>query len=214
MLGVTKWFVVFPASRGQPYECITRVTLSPNTTITLISNVYEAAIGQAVTFTATVSPCCQATGTVTFFDGSGTLGVGTLTKAGTSLQTAFSTSSLSVGTHSITAQYNGDGYDNASTSAVLIEKIAQNSATTITSSPNPSVSSQSVVLSISVSPSNATGTITITDGGSVIAGGVVLSSAKAYSVPFTKGTHSLKATYSGDSNYSGSTSPVLIQIVN
>jgi hypothetical protein len=25
MLGVTKWFVVFPASRGQPYECITQV---------------------------------------------------------------------------------------------------------------------------------------------------------------------------------------------
>jgi hypothetical protein len=28
MLGVTKWFVVFPASRGQPYECITRVSYS------------------------------------------------------------------------------------------------------------------------------------------------------------------------------------------
>jgi hypothetical protein len=33
MLGVTKWFVVFPASRGQPYECITQVSRFLNAVI-------------------------------------------------------------------------------------------------------------------------------------------------------------------------------------
>jgi len=45
------------------------------------------------------------TGTVTFKDGSSTLGTGTLDSSG---QAMFTTSTLTVGSHSITASYGGD----------------------------------------------------------------------------------------------------------
>ena len=79
-----------------------------HTATTLADPTNPSAIGQAVTFTATVSPSAPGagtpTGSVTFKDGTATLGTETLT-GGTALLT---TSTLALGTHSITAVYNGD----------------------------------------------------------------------------------------------------------
>jgi len=72
-----------------------------------------------VTFTATVTGSSP-TGTVTFRDGSTILGTGTLTAAGTA---TFTTSSLTVGSHPITATYNGNGINLPSTSAVLTQAV-------------------------------------------------------------------------------------------
>jgi hypothetical protein len=58
---------------------------------------------------------------VTFLDGTTTLGTATLS-AGTA---AFATSKLSVGTHPITARYNGSSTYGSSTSAVLSETISR-----------------------------------------------------------------------------------------
>jgi hypothetical protein len=55
---------------------------------------------------------------VAFLDGTIQIGTGTL---GANAQATFSTSSLAVGTHSITAKYSGDTNFAASTSAALIE---------------------------------------------------------------------------------------------
>jgi hypothetical protein len=70
--------------------------------------------GQSVTFTATVNPVAPGAGlapvTVTFKDGATVLGTGTLNASG---QATFSTSALSVSSHSITAEYGGDGNFNA-----------------------------------------------------------------------------------------------------
>ncbi|MCK9915212.1 Ig-like domain repeat protein [Microbacteriaceae bacterium K1510] len=86
---------------------------------TLTSSLNPSALGQAVTFTATVSGTTP-TGTVTFKDGATTLGTGTLNGAG---QTTFATSSLTVGAHSITAVYSGDANNAASTSAALTQAV-------------------------------------------------------------------------------------------
>jgi hypothetical protein len=51
-------------------------TVKLGSTMALSSSANPVVEGASLFFTATVSPCCQATGTVTFFDGSGTLGVG------------------------------------------------------------------------------------------------------------------------------------------
>jgi hypothetical protein len=77
-----------------------------STTTTLSSGVNPSVFGQTITFTATVQPPAgtTATGTVTFLDGSTSLGSATL--AGNSAQ--LTVSSLSVGTHSITAMYAGN----------------------------------------------------------------------------------------------------------
>ena len=59
----------------------------------------------------------MASGTVTFRDGSTVLGTVTLVNG----VATFSTSSLSMGSHSITAIYNGDTNDTGSTSGVVTE---------------------------------------------------------------------------------------------
>jgi len=87
---------------------------------TLSSSLNPSAVGNAVTFTAHVSPSA-ASGGVSFYDGSTLLGVGTL--AGGSAP--FTTSSLAKGTHSIKAVYGGDANVNGATSAVLSQTVKQ-----------------------------------------------------------------------------------------
>ena len=89
------------------------------TTTALASSANPSASGQAVTFTATVpaSGTGTPTGTVTFKAGATALGpVTTLDALG---QATFTTSALTVGSHSITAVYGGDANFATSTSAAL-----------------------------------------------------------------------------------------------
>jgi YD repeat-containing protein len=93
------------------------------TTTTVTSSVNPSVTGQAVTFTAKVvasgGGTGTPTGTVTFSDGTTTLGAGTLS-AGTA---TYTTNSLSVGSHSITAVYGGDTTFVASTSSALTQMV-------------------------------------------------------------------------------------------
>jgi len=57
--------------------------------------------------------------TVTFKDGTTTLGTGTIASA----RATMVTTTLGVGSHSITAAYGGDGNDNAATSSVLTQTV-------------------------------------------------------------------------------------------
>jgi hypothetical protein len=87
---------------------------APGATATaLVSSPNPSAVGQVVTFTATVTGTSP-TGTVQFRDGATVLGDVAL--AGT---TATFTTSLAVGTHSITAVYSGDADDATSTSPAV-----------------------------------------------------------------------------------------------
>jgi hypothetical protein len=90
------------------------------TSTSLASSQNPSQFGQLVTFTATVTGSGTPTGTVTFKDGAAVIGTGALNGAGVA---TFSTSALSVGSHSITATYNGDTFDLASTSAVLTQLV-------------------------------------------------------------------------------------------
>ena len=79
-----------------------------STTTALASNPNPSTPGQAVTFTATVTPTDWTgtpTGTVDFFDGTTQIDSETLDPTGTA---TFTTSGLAVGSHVITAQYLGD----------------------------------------------------------------------------------------------------------
>ncbi len=78
------------------------VTTTPTTT-TLTASPSTPQYGDPVTLTASVSPAA-ATGTISFFDGPVLLGSGAVSNGGATLVT----STLSAGTHSITAIYNGD----------------------------------------------------------------------------------------------------------
>lgn len=90
-------------------------------TDTLTSSLNPSTYGTAVTFTATISGGSTIpTGTVTFMDGTATIGTGTLNSAA---QATLTIATLSVGSHSITASYSGDATHAATTSAALTQVV-------------------------------------------------------------------------------------------
>ena len=110
------------------------------------------------------------TGTVTFKDVRTTLGTGTLSVVNGVYQATFTTSSLAVASHSITAVYGGDTNFTASTSAPLTQRSAQAATTTsVASSLSPATFGQSITLTATigvVSPGagTPTGSVTFYDG--------------------------------------------------
>jgi hypothetical protein len=183
-----------------------------NTTTGLTSSLNPSAYGQQVTFTATVSLSSGATGTVTFMDGASTLGTSALNGSGVA---TFSTSSLLVGNHSITAQYGGDGSHGSSTSSPLSQTVNKvGTTTTLTSSSNPSKSGSPVTFTATVSASSATGTVQFFDGATSLGTASLSSGQASFSTStLSAAKHSITAVYSGDGNFSGSTSAVLSQNV-
>ena len=97
------------------------LTISGLTTTTNVaSNNNPSTFGAAVTFTATVSGSGVPTGVATFMDGTTTLGSVSLDASG---RATLTTSSVAVGTHSITAVYGGDGSFSGSTSLALSQVV-------------------------------------------------------------------------------------------
>jgi hypothetical protein len=92
------------------------------TTTTLASSQNPSPFGQTVTFTATVTGPGGGipTGTVNFYDSTTSLGSSSLNGSGVA---TLATSSFAVGTHSITATYNGDTSFGTSTSPVLSQVV-------------------------------------------------------------------------------------------
>lgn len=89
----------------------------------LASSPNPSNFGQNVTFTATVVPQgfkVTPTGSVTFFDGTTSIGFSNLNANAVATLT---TSTLSVGTHNITATYNGDSNYAASTSGAVSQLV-------------------------------------------------------------------------------------------
>jgi len=200
---------------GSTSSALTQTVLEGtiDTATALTSSLNPSAYGDQVTFTATVSPSSGATGTVTFMDGGSTvLGSSTLNASGVA---TLSTSSLGVGTHSITAQYSGDGNHNGSTSPALSQTVNRASTrTTLTSDSNPSKAGRTVTFTATVSPSAATGTVQFLDGSTPLGTVAVNGGTATLSTStLTGGRHSITATYSGDANFAGSQSAVLSQNV-
>ncbi|HZZ92466.1 MAG TPA: FG-GAP-like repeat-containing protein [Usitatibacter sp.] len=89
------------------------------TTSTLVSSFNPSTQGQSITFTATVSSAL-ATGSYTFLDGATAICAAVAIAA---QQAQCTTSALSVGPHSITAQYSGDGTYLLSVSAPVVQTV-------------------------------------------------------------------------------------------
>jgi autotransporter-associated beta strand protein len=203
------------------------------TTIRLTSSLNPSVFSQPITLAATVTAVAPATGTpsgtVAFMDGATTLGTGTLDSNG---RATFQTSTLAVGTHLITATYNGSPSFAASTttSAQAQTVLAAATTTALASALNPSVAGQLVAFTATVS---AAGTATPGEGppnSSVFPGGTVqfqidganfgspvaLSSGQASSGPISSlsvSNHTVTAVYSGDAGFFPSTG-TLTQTVN
>ena len=164
---------------------LTQVVNPDATTTALKSSTNPSVYGQSVTFTATVKARPRAAARprarVTFLDGGDPIGTVALSGSGVA---TFATSSLSIGSQSITAVYGGDANFTTSTSAALTQTVNQDATTTtLKSSPNPSVYGQSVTFTATVTASSPgsgtpTGTVTFYDGSTALAT-VTLSGATA-----------------------------------
>jgi hypothetical protein len=202
----------------------THVTVAKATVVvTLASSANPSNPSQAVTFSATVH--AGATGSITFLDGTTIVGVGTINAAGVA---TFTTSTLTIGSHSITASYGGDSGYSAATSAVLTQVVGKiPTVTTIVESAPAQLLHTGVIFTANVTaPSpNATGTVTFMDGTTIIGtatlsanGGVVVSlttnaNAAYATANLVTGSHQIVAVYSGDSNFAPSTSAPAANIV-
>ncbi len=185
----------------------------------LVSSSASPALGASVTFTATVTPSA-ATGTVTFYDGTTSLGTGTLS-ASTPDTATYTTTTLALGTHSITATYSGDSTYAGSTSSVVTVTVAGATSSTTTIQPLAStpIAGDSVTLIATVTPATGTGTptgtvtfIDSTNPTSVTIGPATLNSGQAVLATeyfATAGTYTVSAAYSGDSTYAASTSAAM-----
>src|SRR6266516_2032744 len=230
---------------GSTSAVLTQTVNKASTTTTVASSANPSVFGQSVTFTATVAPVAPGAGSpsgaVNFLDGTITIGSGTLSASSPFVAT-FTTSSLAVGSHSITASYAGNSNFSGSTSATLTQTVnpvtGVTMTTTIQNSANVAVTSivlvtsvhdtatlfgQSVTFTATVTGSTTvatpTGTVQFKDGTTVLATISVTTTAGVTTATFTTstlavGSHSITATYSGDTNFTGSTSAVLTQTVN
>jgi len=210
-------FNASPASAAVPHT----VNAAAATTA-LAGSGSPTVFGQSVTFTATVSVIAPGggipTGTVTFRDGATFLA--TVSLVGTTA--VFTTSNLGVGPHSMTATYNGDTNFSASpaSSAVAQQVNPAGTMTTLVISGSPTIFGQTVVFTAAVAASapgsgTPTGTITFFDGATPL-GTVNLAGGNASLVTsaLPAGSHSITATYNGDSNFATSTSAATAQQVN
>lgn len=188
----------------------TQTVNARTTTTVLTSGINPAVVGQGVTLTATVTGT-NATGNVTFKDGTTTIGTSAVTAGVATLATSFSTKA----SHSLKAVYAGDTNNLTSTSATVVETVnARTTTTVLTSGANPAPVAQAVTLTATVTGTNVTGNVTFKDGATTLGTGAVTAGVATFAATFaTSGTHSLTAVYAGNTNNLTSTSAAVVETV-
>jgi hypothetical protein len=190
----------------------------PQPPIALSVSPNPAAGQSSVTLTASLTGNCNTpTGTVTFMDCATVLGTATLN--GSAVAT-FSTSFLFVETHTLTATYPGDFNFAPSTSNTITEIITGPPTTTVLNSvsPNPALPFEPITMTDTVTSADTTpsGTITFITGGKTLATGTLTANGTASTTISTlgAGTYSITAVYGGSTEYAGSSSNAILEVVN
>jgi protocatechuate 3,4-dioxygenase beta subunit len=194
---------------GCGWSTITGSSLTA-TSVSLGASTTSAKVGASVTLTAMVAPSA-ASGTVTFYNGTLSLGTGTPSGGTATLTVTFS----SAQTASLTAVYGGDSSYAASTSAAITITVTA-VVGTIATSTSLSVSTTAIIVGTSitltaqVTPTAATGTVTFYNGTTSLGSGTISNGIATLAVSFsTAQTASLSASYAGDTTYAPSTSGVV-----
>jgi hypothetical protein len=204
---------------GSGPASLTQVVNAPvavNTSVTVAASPTASVFGQSVTFTATITAASGTTapgGTVTFSDGITTIGTATASQIGATNTSSASitTTTLPVGSLTITASYSGNATFNPSSGSTPFTVSKANSQTALTASPNPSNVGQPVTFTATITavpPGSGTpgGMVTFLDNGAPIgtatlSGGVATFTTSTLSA----GTHPITTSYGGDGNFNGST---------
>jgi surface antigen len=179
-------------------------------TATVSSSANPSSFGQAVTLTTTVAPETSnpnmPTGAVQMFDGATNIGSGSLAGGAFSV----TTSSLSVGSHPITATYGGDSRFLSGSSSTFNQVVNKAATTTgLAASPPGSAGFGDPVTfsaTVSVPPPGAgtpTGNITFTVDGTHVGQTTMTASltASIATSALSPGSHVIGAGYNGDGNF-------------
>ncbi len=190
--------------------------------IALVPAVNPSLAGASLTLTATLTwNGGLPTGNISFLDGTTLLGSAPINAQGVAILSApgrFWT----VGTHPLTAVYNGDAQDSGSTSQPVAEVVNSSpTSTAMASSLNPAGIGGSVTFTavVTTEGSAPTGSVQFFDGtngigfGTLAATGGTTGAATLTLSTLALGTHSITAVYGGDSLNTGSTSPALSELV-
>jgi hypothetical protein len=185
------------------------------TTTTLTVSPASTTAGQTITFTAKVKVNTGSTiptGTITFLNGTKQIAAVAVDGAGTA---TFTSSTLAVGTYSVTAAYSGDANNASSTSSattLVVSTAPVATTTTLTASATTVTSGASITFTATVKPASgsvaATGTVTFKDGSTTLGTGTLDGTGKATygTAALSVGSHSITASYGGDSGNLTSTS--------
>lgn len=201
---------------------VAEVVNHADTATALVSSSPASVFGEQVTYTATVTTVLPGagtpSGTVVFKDGATTLGSGTLSGGVATLQHG----ALAVGTHALTAEYQGDARFNASASPGALQTVNQAATAAVAaSSPNPTVFGQPTTITATVTVTSPgagtpTGRVTFSDGAATLGTGSLDGTGHATLATgaLAVGTHQLTAAYAGDASFLASTSASAPHVVN
>ncbi len=197
---------------------VTLTAVQSVTTTRLIRLTSTSNPGQPVSFSATVSTRTApvSAGTVTFLLGSALQVTAPVNASGVATIT---TLALPVGKFSVAAVYNGAGANLPSTSPSVNQSVVPYSTvTSAATAPNPSVLGQPVTLAAFVSAAGmpvTVGTVTFRRGLQLLGTAPVDANGNASltlsSLP--AGKSRIEAVYTGTTNYFGSSSPIVTQLV-
>lgn len=188
-------------------SAVLSVSVMTPTTTALSVDSFSIPSGGTLKLTSTTTPA--GSGTVTFYDGANALGTFSLALLQT--QQSLSVSTLSVGSHSLTARYSGDTSYSPSTSTPVVVNVGTASASNIvlTEASTSGYIGSSVALTVTLSPT-ATGTVSFFDGTLPFGSAPLVNgvASTTFSPPYS-GANTLTAVYHGDANnLSGSSNPV------
>ena len=233
--GTNANFTCTPSSLTISSTATTGATGTTPTTTSLAFAPVTPAIGQAITFTATVSASATAiattplAGTVTFYDGASVMGSGTVAPVTTAGVTSYVAILLYAFTgtnrsHTVTATYVGNTvYASSSSVGTPISLAAAAATIVLTSNVTSTVSGLSVVLTALVSGNTTTGagptgtvSFYLTGATPALIGTATLSpvgngvaSAVLFTSTLPSGSAGIYAAYNGDNNFSSAISNTL-----
>ncbi len=177
-------------------------------TVAVTSSKNPSVLGDSVTFTAklTTSSGATPTGQVQFLDGTTLLTTSNLSGG----QAGYQTSTLTGGTHAITAKYLGDSNNGSATGALSQVVSRLTSTATLAASQESANEGDTIDLTVMVAPAAASGSVTFKDGDVTIGTGTLAAgSAKLTTPPLSAGAHSFVAVYDGDTTYDTATSAIV-----
>jgi uncharacterized repeat protein (TIGR03803 family) len=203
----------YNGSASQAFE--QSVTQATSTTA-LAASPNPSLAGQTDTFTASVTGYSPVTGTVNFTSYATGTSIAGCSAVPLSSGVAQCSTSFAAGAYVIQAYYSGDTNNYSSSNGLTQEVNPGTTKTALGSSQNPSAIGQPVTFIATVTGDSPTGTVGFTSNGAAISGCSAVNLASGMASCATSfasaGTYAIVATYSGDSNNSGS-SGMLSQMV-